>query len=64
MIDEEKKEATTCHVANPPAYCSELATPPDGLDYTPFFRCPILLSIILHKRLHILVMIKILSICK
>jgi hypothetical protein len=52
MSDEEKDKETTHHVRNPLAckcgYCSELANPPPGFDYTPFFRCPILLLVILH----------------
>jgi hypothetical protein len=52
MTDEEKAEATTRRVRNPPpckcGYRSELVNPPPGLDYTPFFRCPILVSVILH----------------
>jgi hypothetical protein len=50
----EKEEATTHRVMNPPLskceYRLELATPPPGLDYTPFWCCPILLSVITHKR--------------
>jgi hypothetical protein len=41
MIDEEKDEASTHRVHNPPAckcgYCAELVNPPAKLDYTPFF---------------------------
>jgi hypothetical protein len=58
MIDEEKNEANTHCVRNPPAYkCgyrSELVYPPTGLDYTQFFHCPIALTVILDKRLYIL----------
>jgi hypothetical protein len=40
MIDEERDEATTHHVSNPPlckcGYHSELMNPATGLDYTPF----------------------------
>jgi hypothetical protein len=53
IIDEEKDEVTTRRVHNPPmckcGYRSELANPPAGLDYTPFFRCLIPLSVILYK---------------
>jgi hypothetical protein len=45
MTDEEKEEAITHHVQNPLfwkcGYRSELANPPTGLDYTPFWCCPI-----------------------
>jgi hypothetical protein len=58
MIDEEKDEASTHRVHNPPAckydYCAELVNPPPGLDYTPFFHCPIPLSVILDSMLYIL----------
>jgi hypothetical protein len=58
MTDEEKDEASTYHVHNPPAckcgYRAELVYPPAGLDYTLFFRYPIPLTVILHKRLYIL----------
>jgi hypothetical protein len=58
MTNEEKDEASTYHVHNPPAckcgYCAELVNPFAGLDYTPFFHCPIPLSVILFKRLYIL----------
>jgi hypothetical protein len=41
MTDEEKDEASTHHVRNPPAckcgYCAELVKPPAGFDYIPFF---------------------------
>jgi hypothetical protein len=40
MTDEEKDEASTCHVRNPSAckcgYCAELVNPPARLDYTIF----------------------------
>jgi hypothetical protein len=62
MIDEEKNEASTHCVRNPPAYkCgyrSELVYPPTGLDYTQFFHCPIALTVILDKRLYILLWLK------
>jgi hypothetical protein len=65
MTDEKKNEAGTCHVRNPPAYkCgyrAELVYPSAGLDYTPFFRCPIPLSVI---QVIYFVVIKILSVCK
>jgi hypothetical protein len=58
MTDEEKDEASTRRIHNPHAYkCgyrSELVNLPAGLDYTPFFRCLILLTVILDKRLYIL----------
>jgi hypothetical protein len=58
MTDEEKDKASTRCVRNPPAckcgYCAELVNPPAGLDYTPFFCCPIPLTVILDKRLYIL----------
>jgi hypothetical protein len=58
MTDEEKDEASTHRVRNPPTYkCgyrAELVNPSVGLDYTLFFYCPIPLSIILDKRLYIL----------
>jgi hypothetical protein len=41
MTDEEKDEASTHRVHNPPAcecgYHAELVNPATGLDYTPFF---------------------------
>jgi hypothetical protein len=59
MTDEEKEEATTRCVRNPPlckcGYRSQLANPPKGLDYTPFWRCPIPLSVKLHKILSLFV---------
>jgi hypothetical protein len=68
MIDEEKDKASTRHVRNPPTckygYHAELVNPPTGLDYTPFFHCPVPLSVILFKRLNFFVVIKILSVCK
>jgi hypothetical protein len=58
MIDEEKDKASTHRVHNPPVckcgYHPELVNPPTGLDYTPFFHCPVPLSVILDKRLDIL----------
>jgi hypothetical protein len=52
MIDELKAEATTRRVRHPPpckcGYRSELANPPPGLDYTPFFHCSIHVSVILY----------------
>jgi hypothetical protein len=55
---EEKDKTTTRHVRNPPTYkCgyrSKLANPPTGLDYTPVWCYPILISVILHKRLYLL----------
>jgi hypothetical protein len=62
MTDEEKDKASTHHVCNSPAYkCgyrAELVNPPPGLDYTPFFYCPILLSVILDNMLYILLWLK------
>jgi hypothetical protein len=58
MIDEEKNKASTRCVRNPPVYKygyrAELVNLPVGLDYTPFFLCPIPLTIIIDKRLYIL----------
>jgi hypothetical protein len=58
MTDEEKDEASTRRVCNPPAckcgYRAELVNPPPGLDYTPFFHCLIPLSVILDNMLYIL----------
>jgi hypothetical protein len=58
MTDEEKDEASTHRARNPPAckcgYRAELVNPHIGLDYTPFFRCPIPLSVILDNMLYIL----------
>jgi hypothetical protein len=49
ITDEEKKEATTHSVRNTPlckcGYQSQLVNPPNGLDYTPFWHCPIPLSV-------------------
>jgi hypothetical protein len=57
MIDEEKEEATTRCVSHPPlckyGYHLQLANPPTRFDYTPFWRCPIPLSVIAHKRVFI-----------
>ncbi|TVU39707.1 hypothetical protein EJB05_13143, partial [Eragrostis curvula] len=48
MSKEECKAKAKERLANPPlcdcGYRSELETPPPGLKYTPFFRCPIALS--------------------
>jgi hypothetical protein len=58
VTDEEKDEASTRRVRNPPAckygYRAELVNPAPGLDYTSFFRCPIPLSVILDNMLYIL----------
>jgi hypothetical protein len=66
MIDVEDK-ASVRRVCNPPAYkCNyrvELVNPPVGLDYTPFFRCPIPLTVIVAKDVIYLVVIKVLSVC-
>jgi hypothetical protein len=55
MTDEEKDEASTSRARNPPAckygYRAEL-------DYTPFFRCLISLSVILDNILYILLWLK------
>jgi hypothetical protein len=70
MIDEEKDKASTRCVYNLPAckcgYHAELVNPPPELDYTPFFRCPIPLSVILDNMLYIIyfIVIKIFSVCK
>jgi hypothetical protein len=57
MIDE-KDEASICCIRNPPTckcgYRAELVYPPAGLDYTSFFGCPIPLTVILDKKLYIL----------
>jgi hypothetical protein len=62
MIDEEKEEAGSRCVMQPPlckcGYRSKLANPPIGLDYTPFWRYPIPLLVIAHKRCHPLVVMK------
>jgi hypothetical protein len=54
MTDEEKEEAITRCFNNPPlckcGYHSELANPPTGLDYTPFWHYHIPLWVIAHKR--------------
>jgi hypothetical protein len=64
MTDEEKEEATTHHVRNPPlckyGYRFELVNPPTGLDYTPFWCCRIPLSVIAHKRSLSVVVMKLL----
>jgi hypothetical protein len=58
ITDAEKDKASTHRVRNPPAckcgYRAELVNLPAGLDYTPFFHCPIPLLVILFKRLYIL----------
>jgi hypothetical protein len=58
MTDEEKDKASTRRVCNPPTckcgYHAELVNLPLGLDYTPFFCCPITLSVILDNMLYIL----------
>jgi hypothetical protein len=58
MIDDEKDEASTRCVYNPPmckcGYHVELVNPLAGLDYTLFLRCPIPLTVIIDKRLYIL----------
>jgi hypothetical protein len=68
MTDEEKDEVSTHRVCNLPAckcgYRTELVNSATGLDYTPFFRYPIPLSVILFKRLIFFVVIKILRVCK
>jgi hypothetical protein len=57
MTDEEKDKASTRCVRNPPVckcgYRAELMNPPTGLDYTPFFHCLILLTVILDKMSYI-----------
>jgi hypothetical protein len=62
MTDEEKDEASTRRVRNPHAckcgYRAELINPPPGLDYKPFFRCLIPLSVILDNMLYILLSLK------
>lgn len=49
MTEEEKNEASRRRVANPPlckcGYRAELERPPRGLNYIPFFRCPIPLTV-------------------
>jgi hypothetical protein len=64
MIDEEKEEATTHRVSHPSLckceYRSQLANPPTGLDYTPFWRCYIPLSVIPNKRYHFFVVLEVL----
>jgi hypothetical protein len=58
MTYEEKDEVSTRRVRNPSVckcgYRAELVNPPPGLDYTPFFRCLIPLSVILDNMLYIL----------
>jgi hypothetical protein len=67
MTDAEKDEASACHVCNPTAckygYHAKLANPPDRLDYTPFFCCPIPLTVIVAKEVIYLVVNKVLSVC-
>jgi hypothetical protein len=62
MTDEDKNEASTHRVRNPPVckcgYRAELVNPPPGLDYTLFFRCPVPLSVILDNILYILLWLK------
>jgi hypothetical protein len=62
MTDEEKDEASTHCVHNPPVckcgYRVELVNSSPGLDYTLFFRCPISLSVILDNMLYILLLLK------
>jgi hypothetical protein len=62
MIEKEKDEASTHRVCIPPmckcGYRAELVNTPPGLDYTPFFRCPIPLSVILDNMLYILLWLK------
>jgi hypothetical protein len=62
MIDEENDGASTRRIRNPPAckcgYRAELVNPPPGLDYTPFFRCLIPLSVILDNMLYIFLWLK------
>jgi hypothetical protein len=59
IIDEENEEATTHRVGNPSlckcGYQSQLTNPPNGLDYTPFWCCPISLLVILRKIISIFV---------
>jgi hypothetical protein len=58
MTDKEKDEASIRRVHNSPAcqygYRAELVYLPAELDYTPLFCCPNPLTVILHKRLYIL----------
>jgi hypothetical protein len=62
MTDKKNDESSTHRVRNPPTYkCgyrAELVNPPSELDYTPFFRCPISLSVILDNMLYILLWLK------
>ena len=55
MTDDEKNAAAERRVRNPPlckcGYRSEFVEPPIGLDYTPFFRCPITLSVIFRNHI-------------
>jgi hypothetical protein len=66
-LTDEEEEATTYRVCNPPLckcrYHSELANPPIGLDYTPFWRCPISLSVIVYKSCLSFVVMKVLILC-
>jgi hypothetical protein len=63
-MTNEKEDETIHHVCNPPfckcGYHSELANPPTGLDYAPFWHCPIPLSIITHRRCLSIVVMKVL----
>jgi hypothetical protein len=64
MTYEEEEEATTHCVSHSPlckcGYRFKLVNPLTGLDYTPFWCCPIPLSVIAHKRCHSFVVMKIL----
>jgi hypothetical protein len=66
MTDVEKDEASSRRVCNPHVckcgYHTKLVIPSVGLDYTPFFCCPIPLMVILAKTLYIF-MIEVLSVC-
>jgi hypothetical protein len=67
MTNAEKDEASARRARNPPVckcdYHAELVNPPAGLDYTPFFRCLISLTVIVAKEVIYLVVIKVLSVC-
>jgi hypothetical protein len=66
MTDAEKDETSARRVRNPPAckcvHRAKLVNPPIELDYTPFFRCPIPLTVILAKEVIYFVVIKVLSV--